>query len=103
MPVTNETHASTHTASRSVEDRNAISVMATSSTSATVSRISFCGTRSATTPARRAGMTTPTALAVITVESWAGPPPRRMTSQTRATIHTPLAKELAARASASQR
>ena len=103
MPVTNVTHASTHTALRSAEDRNATSVIATSSISATVSRISFCGTRSATTPARSAGMSTPMALAVITVESCPGPPPRRITSQTSATIHTPPANELADSETASQR
>ena len=103
IPVTKVTDASIHRVLVSVLERNATSAMPTSSTRATASRMVFCGTRSATTPASSAGTSTPTALAVITVESWAGPPPRRMTSQMSATIHTPLANELAARARASQR
>ena len=46
--------------------------MPASSTAATTSRISFCGTRSATTPPSSAGSSTPTAPAVDTTDSWAG-------------------------------
>ncbi len=77
--------------------------MPVTSTAATTSRISFCGTRSATTPPSSAGSSTPTAAAVETVESWPGPPPIRITSQTRPTIQTPEAKVDRIRASASLR
>ena len=62
-----------------------------------------CGTRSATTPATSAGSSTPIALAVVTKDRSAGPPPSRMTSQTSATTHTPVANELADSDTASQR
>jgi len=45
----------------------------------------------------------PIALAVVTNDRSPGPPPRRMTSHTRATIQTPAAKELAVSDTASQR
>ena len=45
----------------------------------------------------------PSALAVETTESWAGPPPIRITSQTRATIQTPEAKVESVSAIASRR
>jgi hypothetical protein len=66
--VTNVTVARIHNALRSTTEKNATSAIATSSTDATVSRISFCGTRSAATPATSVGITTPNALAVITME-----------------------------------
>ena len=77
--------------------------MPNASTAATTSRIDFCGTRSATTPPSSAGSSTPTAAAVETIDSWAGPPPIRMTSQTRPTTQRPDAKVLSTRATASLR
>ena len=87
----------------SVIERTATRVMPTSSTPATTSRISFWGIRSATTPPSSAGSRTPTALAVETTESCAGPPSIRITSQTRATIQTPDAKVERMSATASRR
>jgi len=43
------------------------------------------------------------ALAVVTNDRSAGPPPSLMTSQTSATTHTPPANELAVSETASQR
>lgn len=103
IPVTKETAARCQIWVRPDSDRNATSAMPPSSVAATQSRIVFCGTRSGTTPASSAGSRTPTAGAVDTTESWAGPPPTRMASHTRATIHTPEAKVLRTRASASRR
>ena len=102
-PVANETAARCQIWVASVSESTATSVMPVSSTVATPSRISFCGTRSATTPPRRAGSSTPTALAVVTTDSWPGPPPMRITSHTSATIQTPEAKLLRTSASASRR
>lgn len=77
---------------RSAQESAATVAIPASSTSATPIRISFCGTRSATTPPSRAGSSTPNAPAVVTTDSWLAPPPIRITSQTSATVHTPLAK-----------
>ena len=87
----------------SVIDSVATSAMPASSMAATTSRISFCGIRSATTPPSSAGSRTPTAPAVETTESWAGPPSIRITSQTRPTIQTPDAKVERVSARASRR
>jgi hypothetical protein len=103
MPVMNETAARCQTWVRSVIDRKATVAMPATSTAATTSRIDFCGTRSATTPPSNAGSSTPTALAVETNESCPGPPPIRMTSQTRPTTQTPDANVLSTRATASLR
>jgi hypothetical protein len=103
MPVTSATTARCHSRVVSVIDSTATRAIAISSTLATQSRISFCGTRSATTPPSRAGSRTPIAPQVETTESWPGPPPIRMTSQTWATTQTPEAKVDSTRATASRR
>ena len=103
MPVVKATPASSQRLPRPIDDSRATRPMPTTSTSATATRIRRCGTRSATTPATRAGSSTPTALAVVTNDSSAGPPPSPMTSQTSATTHTPAANELAVSDTASQR
>ena len=77
--------------------------MPASSATATARRIDFWGTRSATTPAISAGSSTPTAPAVVATDSWAGPPPIRMTSHTRATVQAPTANVLNTSATARRR
>ena len=69
MPVTKATAARCHSCVVSVSERVATSAIAASSMLATHRRISFCGTRSATTPPSRAGRSTPIAPAVETTES----------------------------------
>jgi hypothetical protein len=103
MPVAKETAARCQTWVRSEIESIATRAMAANSRVATQSRIRFCGMRSAATPPSRAGSSTPTAPAVETTESWAGPPPIRMTSHTIATTHTPEAKVEKASARASLR
>ena len=87
----------------SVSDSTATTAMPTVSRRLTPIRIVFCGTRSATTPAISAGSITPTAPAVEAIESWAAPPPIRMTSHTSPTTHTPMPNVLSTSATASRR
>ncbi len=103
MPVVKATAASSHRLPRPIDDSSATRPMPSTSTTATATRMRRCGTRSATTPATRAGRSTPMALAVVTNDRSRGPPPRAMTSQTSATTQTPAAKELAVSDTASQR
>ena len=88
---------------RSVRDRAATVARQASSTAQTASRMVFCSTLSATTPASSAGSRIPIALAVVTIDSWVGPPPIRMTSQTIATTQTPCPNVLVTSATASRR
>ena len=103
MPVTKATVARCQSWVVSVIDSTATRPIADSSTLATHRRISFCGTRSATTPPSRAGSSTPIAPAVETTDSWPGPPPIRMTSHTWPTTHTPEANVDRINASARRR
>ncbi len=101
--MTNDSVASCHSCIASVRDSVAATTMQDSSTMAQTSRISFWGTRSATTPPSSAGTTSPTAPAVETTDSSAGPPPMRMTSQTRPISQTPPANVCSTSATASRR
>ncbi len=103
MPITSATAPRCQTWVVSVRESTATRLIPASCTPATQSRIVFCAIRSATTPATRAGTSTPIAPAVETTESCAGPPPMRMTSHTWATTQTPKAKVVSTSETASRR
>ena len=63
--------------------------MATALTASTVTRIRFCGIRSAATPPISTAPTRPTLAPVATRDRSAGPPPSAITCQTTATSQTP--------------